>query len=81
MGYYFSTTKAGKKIDASGKTVRALIKAGKIPAIDISTVPGKHRFRIDPEDLQRFIDEAKFSPVPTVRKRRKRQLAPVKEFV
>ena len=80
MSRHLSPAQAAEYLGTSPRTIRELIQAGRLPAIDISTIPGRHRFRVAADDLARFA-AVKFAPAESPRRRRPRRLPPVKKYV
>lgn len=63
---------AAAEAQTSVKTLRRLIQAGRLKAIDYGTKGGRHDYRVAPEALANVLP----APEPQARVRRRRSVAP-----
>jgi excisionase family DNA binding protein len=75
-----TVAEAADVLKVGAAQVLALIRARKLPAANIGLGPTRPRWRIDPADVQRFLDLAGAPDRPVPRRRRKREADFVRYF-
>lgn len=68
-----------EQLGVTKRTVRTWIDDGELRAVDCSIKPGsKPRYRVRPEDLERFLERR--ATMPAVKATRRRQMAEVPDY-
>lgn len=72
MSEIYTTTEAARLIKVHPETMRDLINSGQIDATNVARNPlGQPRYRIDAEEIERFLRARKKAAVPKSRRRSK----------
>jgi excisionase family DNA binding protein len=70
---YLTPPQVGKQLRVSPSKIVAWIRAAELRAVNVaSSVRGRPRWRIAPEDLEAFLARRQFPPAPKVSRTRRR---------